>query len=422
MTPVKVPSGRAEAGRVTVTSEQDTSAVLVGRQEIYGRTRSTAAYEMLFRYGRGPLGPQSGDDHEDATSRVISSVLGRFEVAEIAGNKPLFVNFPRAFLVGDLPVPEVPGQLVVEVLEHVPVDDELLRGVADLRARGFHVAVENWAGEDGREPLVRVADIVMIDVGRVARDELPRLVRAARALHPGGAVVLQRVADERTLQLGLDLGADFFTGSRLNRPRSVRTTGVTASDLVCLRLLGALAQEAPAGEVERLVASDPGLAVRVLRTASSPGHAARPISSLRQAIVLLGPRALSAWVSLMIVGSTGQVPYDDVVSMLTQAGACAELAPEHRNVAYTAGLLSAVARVLGGETADIVRSSGVGADVASAILHGDGPVGRALGAVLAHRDGNPLGVQAHGFTPLAVSMAYLGALAEARATADTTTS
>lgn len=421
MTPVKALSGPADIQRVTVISEQHTSAVLVGRQGIYDRARSIAAYEMLFRAGAGPAGLRSEDDHERATSQVISSVFGDFGVAEIAGDKPLFVNFTRAFLVGDLPVPEVPAKLVVEVLEHVAVDDQLLRGVADLRARGFHVAVDDWAGEPGREELIRIADIVKIDVSKVLREELPWLVRTARALHPGGAVVLERVEDERMLQLGLDLGVDFFQGYHLDRPQTVRTTGVTASDLVCLRLLGALAQSAPTGELERLVASDPGLAVRVLRTAGSPGHAARPISSLRQAIVLLGPRALSAWVSLMIVGSSGQVPYDDVVSMLTQAGAVADLVPGDRNVAYTAGLLSAVARVIGGETADIVRSSGVGADVAAAILTGEGKVGRALAAVLGHRDGDPVVVQDNGFTPLEVSMAYLGALSEARATADTTT-
>lgn len=403
---------------MTVIGEQHISDVLVGWQGIYDRTRKVAAYEMLFCAGSGPLGMHSEPDHERATSQVISSVFGDFGVHEVAGDLPLFVNFTRAFLVGELPVPDVPSQLVVEVLEHVVVDEALLRGVAELRRRGFHVAVDDWIGEGDRDELIRLADIVKIDLKRVDLVDLPGLVGQVRILHPGGAVVLECVEDETMLQAGLELGVDFFQGYHLERPQTVRTTSVTASDVVCLRLLGALAQEASAAEIERLVSSDPGLAVRVLRAASSPGHAARPITSLRQAIVLLGPLALSAWVSLMIVGSAGHVPHDDVVSMLTQAGACAALMPEDRNVAYTAGLLAAVTDVLGGAAEDIVRSSGVGEQVASAILRGDGAVGRALGAVLAHRCGDPVVVQENGFTPLEVSLAYLGALSDARATVD----
>lgn len=396
------------------------AAVLVGRQGIYDRTRTLAAFELLFRAGGGPADLSSEADHERATSQVISSVFGVFGVADISGDKPLFVNFSRAFVTGRLQVPDVPKQIVVEVLEHVVVDEELLAGVSDLRERGFHVAVDRWDGDMAREELLRRADIVKIDLSRVDLGRLPDLVRTIRGLHPGGAVVLESVEDEQQMQVGLELGVDFFQGFHLNRPQTVTTRSFTTSDLVCLRLLGALAQGAETVEVERLVASDPGLALRVLRTASSPGHAAHPITSLTQAIVLLGPRALSAWVSLMLVGSDGRVPYDDVVAMLTRAGACAALVPAERDVAYTAGLLCAVAAVLGGDLASVVRSSGVGEQVSSAVLEGEGPVGRALQAVLGHDAGDAEAVVRAGFTPLAVSLAVLGALGSARRTADAT--
>ena len=180
---------------------------------------------------------------------------------------------------------------------------------------------------------------------------------------------------------------------------------MSPSDAVCLRLLGALANEAETSELERLVSSDPGLALRVLRMAGSPAGVGRPVRSVQQAVVLLGPRKLSAWVVLMVLGGASRLPHEHVVTMLTRAGATARLVPRQRDVAYTAGLLSAVAEVLGSDPEETLRSSGVDASIAGAVLRGEGDVGQALRAVVGHERANPGVVVANGWTPFEVSHA-----------------
>jgi len=129
--------------------------------------------------------------------------------------------------------------------------------------------------------------------------------------------------------------------------------------------------------------------------------------------VLLGPRKLSAWVVLMVLGGANRLPHEQLVSMLARAGACARLVPGQRDVAYTAGLLSAVSEVLGTDPEKTLRSSGVDSSVAAAVLHGEGGVGQALRAVVGHERANPAVVVANGFTPFEVSHVYLDALREA---------
>ena len=98
--------------------------------------------------------------------------------------------------------------------------------------------------------------------------------------------------------------------------------------------------------------------------AGSPAGVGRPVRSVQQAVVLLGPRKLSAWVVLMVLGGSSRMPHEHVVTMLARAGACARLVPRQRDVAYTAGLLSAVAEVLGADPAETVRTSGVDESIA----------------------------------------------------------
>jgi EAL and modified HD-GYP domain-containing signal transduction protein len=122
---------------------------------------------------------------------------------------------------------------------------------------------------------------------------------------------------------------------------------------------------------------------------------------------------LSSWVVLMLVGGTGKLASDTVVTLLARAGTCAGLARSTPHVAYTVGLLAGVSDSLGMSAVDIIRTTGVGPEVADALISGEGPAGTALRAVLAHERGNPQAVVANGFTPYEVSRAYLEAVRQA---------
>lgn len=392
------------------------STVLVGRQGIHAADGGLVAFELLFR--QMPIDVlQSEADHEAATAQVISAVFGDFGVSDIAGSRPLFLNVTRAYLVGDIALPDLPDQVVVEVLEHVPLDDQVLAGIVALKAAGYRVAADDWDGTPGRDALVRLADLVKIDLPQTGPENLVALVARARELHPGVQVVVERIEDAADAALAVAAGADLLQGYHLDRPQVVATSSMSPSDAVCLRLLGALASEAETSELESLVSSDPGLALRVLRMAGSPAGVGRPVRSVQQAVVLLGPRKLSAWVVLMVLGGAKRLPHEQVVTMLTRAGACARLVPRQRDVAYTAGLLSAVSEVLGTDPAETLRSSGVDPSIAAAVLHGEGPVGMALRAVVGHERANPAVVVANGFVPFEVSHVYLDALRESLRTA-----
>lgn len=405
----------------------------IARQAIHDRDGMIVAHELLFRGGASNTAdlslaaPSSLPGRRDvpsagdlATSQVITATFGDFGVDQLGNGKPLFINMTRAFLVGTMPMPFGPADLVLEVLEDVTVDDDLLAGIQSLRSRGFSIAVDDFVGEESRRPLLAVADVVKIEVTTVW-DQLPELVAQTRADAPRARLLAERVEDADEFARCRELGFDLFQGYHFHKPTILQAARLSPTQLGCLQLLRVLNDpDATTRDIERAVAGDPGLSLRVLGTANSAGVAStaqRSITSLRQAVVLLGPAALSAWVMLTLIGgSTGQAS-DRLATVVARADCCRLVAERYRlappGEAYTAGLLSGVAWLLGTEISSIAGGAGLPLRMVDALVRGDGPLGAVVDAVTAHELGDPLAGPRYGVPAFALSRAYLEAWSSA---------
>ncbi|WP_170127128.1 EAL and HDOD domain-containing protein [Kineococcus rhizosphaerae] len=392
--------------------------VRVGRQGIYDADRQLVAYELLFRnHGRASAELAEGSEQDHATSQVISATFGDFGVEQIAGDRLLFINLTRGFFTGELPIPCSPSQVVLELLENVDVDEAVMAGLHRLRAQGYRIAVDDFIGEEHRLPAVALADYVKIDV-EAAGDDFEAVLALARAHNPTATIVVERIEDDALFARCLAAGAQLFQGYGLQRPVTLEAVSLTPSQLVCLRLVRALTgADAPLREIEDLVASDPALSLRVLKTVSSAAFGTKTgITSLRQAIVLLGRQQLCSWVVLMLLGGVTSVDTEALTMVLTRAAACARLAAGHADEAYTVGLLSGVATVLGMRDAELVETTGVAHSVRAALVERTGPAGKALRAVLAYEEDEPFVITDAGHAVYEVSRAYLAALSGAMVT------
>jgi EAL and modified HD-GYP domain-containing signal transduction protein len=385
-------------------------SVRIGRQAIYDAGRRLFGYELLFRANDGRDDEIAG---EQATSQVIASTFGTFGLENIADGKPILINFTRAFLTGIIPIPVEPDLVVVEVLENVVVDRELMLGLTGLREQGYRIAIGDYTGALDRADLLEMAHYIKIAVGAVTPMLLPGLVEASRA--NDATLIASGVDDAPTMQRCLDLGFELFQGPFLQRPTVLEQRTLSPTQMICVRLLNDLADpDTPIARIEQMVGTDPGLTMRLLRTANSASAGAqREVTSLRQALVIIGPRRLRSWVLLTLLeGGTTANAAEDLWAVLTRAYACARLATSEADLAFTVGLLSGAAELLGSEPAEVAASAGVGQEARAALLDAVGEAGRVLTAVLAHERDDAEAIEAVGLTPFDVSRAYLESLSE----------
>jgi EAL and modified HD-GYP domain-containing signal transduction protein len=191
-----------------------------------------------------------------------------------------------------------------------------------------------------------------------------------------------------------------FQGYLLHRPDVVHRQALGTTHLSCVRLLAALhTPDSSLDDVVDLLNHDPALSVRVLKTVSSAAYAPRGgITSVRQAVVLLGRRELADWVTLLLLGGSGAggVTQEDLVWIFTRAEACRLLSPTDPDSAFTVGLLSAAAQALGVDCAEMLRGCSLADHVRDALLHGGGELGSTLQIAAGHDTAPDLYVQAVG--------------------------
>ena len=355
--------------------------VRIARQGIYDVQRRLVAYQVRFSADDRVASPEA----EQATSQVIVSTFGTFGLDNISGGRPIFIEFTRSFLTRDIPIPVEPDRVVVVVPAQITGDAEILEGLAGLRADGYRLAVADHDADLSRDALLALADFVTVDLGLTPPELLPAIVARGRA---AGADLLALAADDHELVMYCsEIGFELFQGSVMQRPLVLERQILSPTQLISARLLKDLADpDVAISRVEQRVASDPGLTMQLLRTANSAGAgSSEQITSLRQALVLIGPRTLRSWVVLTLLegGPTAASP-DALWIVLTRAHACRGLAGADADVAFTLGLLSGCAQLLGTEPEIIADAAGVTGPTRDALLEGSGPSGRALSAGLAH--------------------------------------
>lgn len=349
--------------------------VFVARQPIFDRALRVYGYEILFRHSSFE-NFFSHPDPDEAASRVIHDSLHVFGLDVLAQDRRIFFNVTRSVLVENL-VRMLPRErTVVELLETVSPDPEVIAACESLKAAGYTLALDDFVVYPGCEPLLDLADIVKVDFlvsPSSARAEVP-----ARFRRPGLLFLAEKVETAEDFREALELGYDLFQGYFFRRPEILAAREIPSTETNYLRLLQAVSQDPiDFGRVEEIVKHDVSLSVRLLRFLNSAFFGWRSqVTSIKQALVLLGERPLRKWVTLVAVTGLGtDRPEELVITALLRARLCEELAQRQGRASeafdlFVAGMLSALDSLLGRPLPDLLRELGVAPPLRQAILDG----------------------------------------------------
>jgi c-di-GMP-related signal transduction protein len=389
--------------------------VYVGRQPIFDRSLSVLGYELLFRHG--PDAEYASSATDSATGRVIVNTFAEVGLDRIVGSKCAFINLTRPFLVGTLPLPFAASDVVLEVLETIVVDDDLLAGLQRLIAAGYSLAIDDYRADDYERTkrLLPFATYVKVDVLGQTDAELAECVEQCRP-HPAH-LVAERVEDHETMRRCVELGFEYFQGYLLGRPAVVSSPGLAPTTLTCMELLNRLSKpDVTFDELVDIVRIDLGLSYRLLRAVNSASAGLRrPVSSVREALVMLGQRQLRAWILLMVVADASDVVEEQLTAAMTRARMCELLTPHLRSVrpdmAFFGGLLSSLDFLLNMPMSEVVERLPLDETISRALVAREGDLGRLIDTVTAYEVAD---LDALASSPIELSdlaPAYLNAIA-----------
>jgi c-di-GMP phosphodiesterase len=145
-------------------------------------------------------------------------------------------------------------------------------------------------------------------------------------------------------------------------------------------------------ELEQVIDRDVGLSVKLLRYINSAYIGMRGnITSIRQAVMMLGSRGVSRWALLVALTGGPSAPRELSVVGLTRARMCELLGSDRPDVGgdqlFTVGLLSVADALLEVPLETIVDELPLADEVSGALLRRDGPAGSILDAVVSYEQG-----------------------------------
>jgi c-di-GMP-related signal transduction protein len=377
---VTLPSPRPHGGHL----------VHVGRQPIFDAKGDVVAYELLFRGSMDAVEAERQDTY--ATSHVIVSAFTEFGIGEVAGNRLCFINLTAEFLTGELTLPFGPENVVLEVLETVEITDAVVDGITRLVHAGYRIALDDFVWGSGHERLFALASYVKLDLLDGDLSRLDEVVVACRA-YPGIKLVAERLETDEQLRIAERYGMELRQGYALSRPQVLTAASISPSRLRRLELLGALsAPDADLESILSIIAGDPALSLRVLRASNSAAAGAHArVSSVRQAVVLIGLAQIRQWAVLMVIDDVAGATEDQMATALTRARLAENVARgvgAPPDAAFMAGLISGVAALLNVTPAAMAEQLPLAPEVSTALHHGTGDIGQVLGIVDAYESGD----------------------------------
>lgn len=401
---------------------QDSRSVLLARQPIMDASRQVLGYELLYR----GLRERAESFDSVATARVICETLSHIGAERVVGPARMFVNLGQDLLengAAEVLASVLPaGQGVIEILEGVEASPRALKAVARLRSRGILIALDDFAFQAGVTPFLQHADYVKVDVLAAGAG----LAALAERLRPYGIpLIAEKVETLAVAKSCADLGFEFFQGYFFARPEEQDGERVGVQVHSVITLLSELQRPdgVPAALAET-IGRDVALSHQILRLANSAAfRRRRALSSLIDAVVLLGQDVIRQWASLLLMARLAAHKPRELLNMaLVRARLCQKIGEPFQelepNVLFTAGLLSVLDALLDKPMAAVVTELPLGDNLRDALLgHSTSKLALTLRRAIACETGqwNSLGLDEQAAAASLLD-AYVDALEFARST------
>jgi c-di-GMP-related signal transduction protein len=348
-------------------------------QPILDRDGNTLAIELLYRDAR----PEDGVPFDDtsATATVIINLCNHLGMIDLMNGRKLYINVGEDLLLNDSITLLPRDKVTLELLEHIEITETVLARVRELKALGYEFALDDYIFHFDPNPLFDLVDIIKVDILHADLYSLDQLVSYLRQWPR--KLLAEKVENEEVYEKCLAAGFDLFQGYYFAHPTLHGGRIADPARIVVLELLSKVSNESRLEEIERAFKANPGLTYSLLRLVSSPAfYASRQLSSIREAIQILGMRQLARWLQVLLYTKENDKACLSLLELAVHRARLMELMAESAGVpadqAYVTGMLSLADSALGVPMETILRHLKVVESIDNALQARKGSLGLLL--------------------------------------------
>ena len=224
----------------------DEMEVFIGRQPIFNLHEQVVAYELLYRSKNINAFPLV--DSDAATVDVLVNSFLSIGIDEVTKGKPCFVNFTENLLNSTLTDFLNPAQVVIEILEDVPITLKLVERVRKLKSMGYKIALDDFVLDDQVEiydELFAHIDYIKVDFLLSPLLERMEIENKVKENFPHITLLAEKVETRNQFDVAKYSGYKLFQGYFFEQPQIIKATDIPANTLQYFQILTLLKDEEP---------------------------------------------------------------------------------------------------------------------------------------------------------------------------------
>jgi EAL and modified HD-GYP domain-containing signal transduction protein len=284
----------------------------VARQPILDENMNLYAYELLFRSGTENFMPDV--DGDAASMKIILNNLLDIHINKIIGDKKAFINFTEKLLLEDIPSLLPNDKIVIEILEDVPITDELITICKKLKQKGYTIALDDFEYSNTFIPIFQYIDIIKFDLMITPIEEIKKVLH----LIPKHITLLaEKIETKEEMMIAREIGFQLFQGFFLYRPEVLKQKAIPANKFTTMQIVSEInKEEFNLEKVEEFILHDLNISYKLLRYVNNATFAPRQqIKSIKGALVLMGEREIKRFMSLIMLLQIGDESPEELLTI-----------------------------------------------------------------------------------------------------------
>lgn len=271
----------------------------IGRQPVMDAKQQIIGYEFFFRHSADAQSAVFEADIKNCAN-VLQSTIDQMHDEWKLGEKLAFINVNAEMLHSELLELMPPQKTVLEILNHVVINDAMIARCKELKALKYKISLDNPQLSNAPDALAPLADYIKIDFQNVD-------IATARKLymHYNNAtvkLVAEKLETFEQFKVCQEIGFKCYQGFYFSRPETITAKVINPSFDSVLHILNLVSQDADNDVIEAGFKRDATLSFKLLRYINSVGFGLScEVQSLNHAFSILGRNQLYRWLTLLMV-------------------------------------------------------------------------------------------------------------------------
>lgn len=377
-------------------------SIYLARQPIFNQIGEVFAYELLYRNTQSNYAEVRDNVH--ATSRVLVNTLNYIGLNTLTHGLKAFVKIDDKMLAEDVIHAIAPSYFVLEILESTIITPDLIKRIHSLYAKGYRFALNHYRSDNEFTndfyAIMELIDYVKIDINHPTG---PANIIASLSKHKC-KFIAERIEDITSFNLAQSYGFDYFQGYYFCMPDILAKENFDPDKALLLDLIYLLKTRSSLEALLAKVDMSPYLTINLLKFIQLNEPLIHdPISSIEQALLLIGRERLGCWLELMFYADSEASICESTTKstqitqqVLQRAYLMEEVAYRIKknvhfaDMAYITGMLSIDEIMFHESYNKLLEQITVDKNIINALLHKEGLLGRLLELAIAIEKNNLL--------------------------------